>query len=160
MKGGVLYGFDNQPVIYMKAKYTYGIGMAMPFKNGVHPDEKKFESNGVSLCSDVFKINITQNQDVQIGEFESRTLLYINRREQRFLCIPVYLSTVREALFTTEGTCQYLGKMKITLMSTRDEKAPISVKMALTFHELVVEVTDEGSGRTIRDVFADSPHIE
>lgn len=50
--------------------------------------------------------------------------------------------------------------MKITLMSTRDEKAPISVKMALTFHELVVEVTDEGSGRTIRDVFADSPHIE
>lgn len=160
MKGGVLYGFDNRPVIFMKSKYTYGIGMAMPFKNGVHPDEKKFDCDGVPLCTDVFKTHITQNQEVQIGEFESRTLLYINRKEQRFLCIPVYLSIVKEALFTTEGTCQYLGKMKITLMSSRDEKAPICVKMALTYHELIVEVTDEGSGRTIRDVFADSPLVE
>ena len=157
MKGSVLYGHCTAPILYMNAKYSYGIGIALPFDKNLHLDEKKFDSCGRHLCSDVFQQHIALGQKVRIGEFASKTSLYINRKEQRYLSVPVFLSSVTSSLYTTETTCSYLGRMKITLVSERNEKAPITIKMALTYAELVVEVVDEGSGRTIRDVFSDSP---
>ncbi|KAK3099912.1 hypothetical protein FSP39_011703 [Pinctada imbricata] len=132
----------------------------LPFHRDQHLDEKRFESQGTVLCSDIFQQHLAVGQEVRIGEFSSKTTIFINRRDQRYLSIPVFLSTVDTSLYTTETTCHYLGRMKITLVSDRHEKAPVTIKMALTYSELIVEVVDEGSGRTIRDVFSDTPAVE
>lgn len=157
MKGSVLFGNEFGPIINMRARYSYGIGIAMPYENGDDPQEKKFKSNGVDLTCDIFHRHIKAGQNVRIGEYVSSSSIYANRSNQRYLSIPVYLSSAPSPVFTSDDSCHFLGKLRITLAANRKQRSPITVKMALTYSELIVEVTDEGSGRTVKDVFLDSP---
>ncbi|VDH96065.1 Hypothetical predicted protein [Mytilus galloprovincialis] len=157
MQGGVLYGYESSPILYMKAKYSYGIAIAMPYNVHEHNDDKKFSADGVPLCADLFHRYIEVGEEIRIGEFVRSGAIFINRKDQRYLSVPIYLSTVASPLYTSDNTCHYLGRIRITLVSNRRENSQITIKMALTYTELIVEVTDEGSGRTVRDVFLDSP---
>lgn len=157
MKGAVLYGFESAPILYMKSKYSYGVAISMPYNVHEHNDDKKFFSDGIPLCADLFHRYIELGEEIRIGDFIRTGSIYINREDQRYLSVPVYLSSVASPLYVSDNTCHFLGKIRITLVSNRKQDAPVTVKMALTYTELVVEVTDEGSGRTVRDVFLDSP---
>ncbi|XP_052077406.1 heat shock 70 kDa protein 12B-like [Mytilus californianus] len=157
MQGGVLYGYESNPILYMKAKYSYGTAIAMPYNVHEHNDDKKFSADGVPLCADLFHRYIEVGEEIRIGEFVRTGAIFINRKDQRYLSVPIYLSTVASPLYTSDNACHYLGRIRITLVSNRKENSQITIKMALTYTELIVEVTDEGSGRTVRDVFLDSP---
>ncbi|XP_069129903.1 heat shock 70 kDa protein 12A-like isoform X2 [Argopecten irradians] len=158
MKGAVLYGHEFGPIIKMDAKHSYGISIALPFHRHDHHEDKRFNSNGVDLCTDIYSEQIAKGQNVRIGDFVTKTSLYVNRKRQKYLSLPMFLHTGEiSPLYTTEANCHFLGKMNISLASDRDTNAPIVVRMGLTYSELLVEVVDESNGRTVRDTFLDSP---
>jgi molecular chaperone DnaK (HSP70) len=157
MQGAVLYGYESTPILHMKAKYSYGIAIAMPYNVHEHNDDKRFTADGRPLCTDLFHRYIELGENIRIGEFVRTGSIFINRKDQRYLNVPIYLSSIDSPLYTSDNSCHFLGKVRITLVSNRKESAPITVRMALTYTELIVEVTDDGSGRTVRDVFLDSP---
>lgn len=157
MKGAVLYGHELKPIVEMKAKYSYGVAMAMPFIRDEHMEEKRFHANNVTLCTDLFGVHIKLNEIVRIGDLCTTQLLYINRPKQKFLSVPVYLSSTDEPQYTSDRESFYLGRVQISLASDRDPRAPIIVKMGLTFFELIVEVTDQSNGRKVKDTFLDRP---
>lgn len=157
MQGAVLYGYESTPILHMKAKYSYGIAIAMPYNVHEHNDDKRFTADGRPLCADLFHRYIELGEKIRIGEFVRTGSIFINRKDQRYLNVPIYLSSIDSPLYTSDNSCHFLGKVRITLVSNRKESAPITIRMALTYTELIVEVTDDGSGRTVRDVFLDSP---
>ncbi|XP_021363012.1 heat shock 70 kDa protein 12A-like isoform X1 [Mizuhopecten yessoensis] len=158
LKGAVLYGHEFAPIIKMDAKYSYGISIALPFHRHDHHEDKRFNANGVDLCTDIYSEQIRKGETVRIGDFVTKTSLFVNRKSQKFLSLPMFLHTGAESsVYTTDASCYFLGKMQISLASDRDLNAPIVVRMGLTYSELLVEVVDESNGRTVRDTFLDSP---
>ncbi|XP_033744194.1 heat shock 70 kDa protein 12A-like [Pecten maximus] len=158
LKGAVLYGHEFAPIIKMEAKHSYGISIALPFHRHDHHEDKRFNAHGVDLCTDIYSEQIAKGQTVRIGDFVTKTSLYVNRKGQKCLSLPMFLHTGDVSpLYTTEANCHFLGKMQISLASDRDINAPIVVRMGLTYSELLVEVVDESNRRTVRDTFLDSP---
>lgn len=158
LKGAVLYGLEFAPIIKMKTSHSYGISMALPFLQKEHHEDKRFNANGVDLCTDIYSEHIRKGDTVRIGDFVTKASLFVNRTSQKCLSLPIFLcSGDKEVTYTTESVCYFLGKMKISLAADRDNKAPITVRMGLTYSELLVEVVDESNGRTVRDTFLESP---
>jgi hypothetical protein len=54
MKGAVLFGFNPSVITARVAMLTYGTNSYIPFKNGIHPENKKVVVDGEEFCAPVF----------------------------------------------------------------------------------------------------------
>lgn len=153
LKGGVLLGHHSGPEILLKTPFCYGLGMAVPYNDSTHPRDKRFVAKNIQYCSDVFQAHITGGKPYIAGEFSSGTVLKLNRPLQKRVTIPVYVSREKQALFTTDEHCSFLGKLFVNVPDRKDGKATVKVRMTLLGDSLVVSGTDEVSSQSTETAF-------
>lgn len=150
LRGGVLLGHNPGPIIANAPKYSYGIGMAVPFKEGKHPNEKLFTAKEKQYCSAVFKSLILGGQLTNIGEFSPAACLSLNRLLQNKVAIPAYVSRDKQAKYTTDDGCSLLGKLTVAV----DDNDKVNVRLILIGDYLIAEGYNETSQITTQECFA------
>ncbi|KAL3862534.1 hypothetical protein ACJMK2_008494 [Sinanodonta woodiana] len=115
LKGAVLYGHDHSTIVYRVARYTYGLYINPPFIDGKHPVEKlKVYEDGRRLCKQVFEPFLEEGSLIKHGQ-----IVLKNKRirpvvhEQDSVCFRIYASTKKDAQYTTDESCFFLGKLNV-----------------------------------------------
>lgn len=139
LKGGVLLGHNPGSSLSFKPSYSYGIGMAVPFNNNHHPNEKLFSAKEKQYCSAVFTPLIKGGRSLNFGEFSRSVTLSPNRESQKIVTVPAYVSRKTGAKYTTDDGCSFLGKFKIPI----SDDSKILVRFLLLPDHLIVEGYDE-----------------
>ncbi|KAH3838753.1 hypothetical protein DPMN_112168 [Dreissena polymorpha] len=146
--GGVILGHSQNTVIRMTSRYSYGIGMAVPFNHNAHPRQKLFMAKDLQFCSDVFRPQIFGGKTYDIGAFSTVTVLRLNRSQQKRIRIPVHVARLNNVKFTTDNTCSVLGKLTVNIGDSSNGKVTVNVQMALLGDDLIVMATQDGSTET------------
>ena len=68
LKGAVMYGLDPAVITTRRAKLTYGIGVIVPFKQGIHPIDKLVVRKGQTWCLDVLDVFVRAGHSVSCGD--------------------------------------------------------------------------------------------
>ena len=155
LMGGVMVGHNPDSKIIIQSKFSCGVGIAVPFKDEVHPEDKKFISGGKDFCSDIFQYHIEQGRLLEIGEFCNHRHLLPNRTRQKTITLPVYASNQRSLRFTTEDGCALLGKVNVKLQEIKNDNPNVKVNIRMTIlgNHLIVEVLDEANGVVTSSAF-------
>ena len=151
--GGVMLGHNSDPKLIIQSKFSCGIGIAVPFKSKLHPEDKLFLSGDQQFCSDIFQIHIDQGRLLEIGEFCNPRHLLPNRTKQKTITLPVYASPKRSVRFTTEDGCVLLGKINVKLQQLKSNSVKVRIKMTILGNSLIVEVLDEANGVVVSSAF-------
>lgn len=149
LKGGVLLGHNPSPATSFKPKVSYGIGMAVPFKETEHPGDKLFIAKDKHYCSAVFKPLIDSRKRINIGEFFSTVSLSPNRAGQKSVAIPVYSCRHTGVHFTSDEGCSILGKLKVPVEG-RDK---VNVRIAVLPRSVIVEGSSDRTGKVVQESF-------
>ncbi|XP_060083361.1 heat shock 70 kDa protein 12A-like [Ylistrum balloti] len=142
VKGAVLFGHNPQTIISRKAKYTYGISITRPFTSS-DPIQKRITVRGQDKCSDAFSKHVEVNQKVMVGEpleTQRYTPLYADSTS---VVVKIFISDEENPRYTTDASCNYLGKIVVPLSPGSDENTNIEVRMTFGDTELAVEATQE-----------------
>ena len=68
LKGAVMYVLDPAVITTRRAKLTYGIGVIVPFKQGIHPIDKLVVRKGQTWCLDVLDVFVRAGHSVSCGD--------------------------------------------------------------------------------------------
>ncbi|WAQ99483.1 HS12B-like protein [Mya arenaria] len=145
LRGGVLLGHSPDPDFSFQSKFSYGLGMAVPFNENTHPKKKRFIADEVQYCTDVFQPLIFSGKKYKIGELSRSVTLRLNRPNQKRLAVPIYVLRDKKVQFTTDEGCSPIGKLIVNLEDRKQGKAAVEIQMTLLGDSLVVMGTEEGS---------------
>ena len=73
VKGAVIFGKKPTKISERVVSTTFGSDRSIDFIEGVHPEEKKFITNGIEKCGQVFKCFVRENSVVKLGERITKT---------------------------------------------------------------------------------------
>lgn len=151
VKGAVLFGHNPLTIISRKAKYTYGISTTRKFQPG-DPVDKRIIVNCREKCSGVFSKHVEVNQTVPVGEAletQTYTPLYADSKS---VVVKIFTSSDEYPEYTSDPSCNYLGKIDVPLSPGSNENTIIEVKMTFGDTELAVEASEE-NGRPLLATF-------
>ncbi|XP_062590302.1 heat shock 70 kDa protein 12B-like [Saccostrea cucullata] len=114
LKGAVLFGHEPRAIVARVCKYTYGIAISEPFKEGVHdPDKKRFVNDEV-ICDDVFDVHLQVGQQVSLSGNRIGKPYNVYSGHSHSL-LEVYASSVPSPKYVTESWCTKLGSVVLEL---------------------------------------------
>lgn len=124
LRGAVLFGHNQGIIASRKAKFTYGVRSSEEFDEDSHPLSSRKIINGVSYCSDVFKVLIKQGTEVTTGHRIAETNSP-SSNDERNINIELFLSTDPNPKLVSDLTCMNIGKMQVRLPKgkTKEERA-------------------------------------
>ena len=73
VQGAVIFGKKPTKISERVVSTTFGSDRSIDFIEGVHPEEKKFITNGIEKCGQVFKCFVRENSVVKLGERITKT---------------------------------------------------------------------------------------
>ena len=72
VKGAVLYGHQPREIKSRRARFTYGSAVSERFDAKIHdPAYKRVDARGFARCDDIFRVYITQGDEITVGEKKS-----------------------------------------------------------------------------------------
>ncbi|KAK3599540.1 hypothetical protein CHS0354_006675 [Potamilus streckersoni] len=154
LKGAVLYGHDQSSIVYRVARYTYGVSVVRRFIHGEHPVEKLIVyADGKSMCADIFRKFLEEGSVIKHGQIVHEEKGFTPGRPQNdYVVIRIYASTKKDAQFTTDESCFYLGELKfgdLDLKLPRDERA-VDYTITHESTDLHIHAIDHRTGRKLR----------
>jgi hypothetical protein len=114
LKGAVLFGHEPRAITARVCKYTYGIAMSLPFKEGVHDPSKKRFINGEFICDDIFDVHLNVGQQVSVTGNRTGKPYNVHCGHSHSL-LEVYASSVPSPKYVTEHWCTRLGSVVLEL---------------------------------------------
>ena len=148
LRGGVLLGHNAGPSLTVTPNVAYGIGMAVPFNDNQHPNEKLFIAKEKQYCSAVFAPLIKTGRTISVANFSKSIQLTLNRQLQKEVTIPVYASKDLKAKYASDECCFLLGKLKVPV----GDQDKVLVRFVILGDYLIVEAFNE----SFRTVFQES----
>ncbi|XP_063413069.1 heat shock 70 kDa protein 12B-like [Mytilus trossulus] len=152
VKGAVLFGHNPATIVSRKAKYTYGVKITRDFKEG-DPQDKKYQVNGRNKCSDVFSKHVEIGETVKVGESLNPQSYFPLHSDVEEVVVPLYISTDEDPSYTTEPSCNYLGKIVVPLKGSSVKDKEIVVQMTFGGTEMTVEAEEKKSSKKLRAKF-------
>ncbi|XP_045203853.2 heat shock 70 kDa protein 12B-like [Mercenaria mercenaria] len=151
LKGAVIYG-HNPPIVSERVvRYTYGVSTTVAFIQGVHPDEKRLETDSGIFCDDIFNKHVTVGQSVKTDE-PQKTVTYIPLyTNQKSVEIAIYASELSDPIYTTDKGCHIIGTVRLQLTET-DNVCDDNILVSFAFGgtEIVVTAVEEKTGRKVK----------
>lgn len=140
LKGAVILGHVANMVDQRLLRHTYGSGIKVPFKEGVHPEKLKIESAGGVWCRGVFKPFMMAGTPVKVGTTLRNEIEAVNYEDSVFA---VYKTDKRGAEYITDDTCQQVCKVWMNNVLPAKSKKPQTYVVKYTFseNELIIELT-------------------
>ena len=145
LKGAVILGHVVNTEDQRLIRHTYGSGIKVPFKEGVHPENLKIESAGGSWCRGVLKPFLMAGTPVKVGMVIQYEIEAVNYEDSVFA---VYKTEKRGAEYITDDTCQQVCKVWMNNILPAKSKKPQTYVVKYTFMEteLVIELTLKETG--------------
>lgn len=152
VKGAVLFGYDPFIIKSRKAQYSYGIATSRNFRRG-DPDSKRSVVRGMDKCCDVFSKHVTINDTMAVDSpLEPQTYSPLHANSEKVV-VKIFTCTEEDPRYTTDATCNYLGKIDVPLSPGSDEHTNIDVRMAYGGTEITVEASEQPSGMPLQASF-------
>jgi len=143
LKGAVINGHAPDTVMERISRFSYGISTSRPFIDGIHNTEYAFRSDRGLSCRNLFSRHLQKNHAVPLfipGETFRYMVVF---EDQPVLEIEVYMSTEEDPVYSTEDSCQKLGKILIEMGNlSRGLERGVDVTMTLGGAELQVKAID------------------
>ena len=152
VKGAVLFGHNPAAIVSRKSKYTYGIETTRDFIEG-DPRDKKLNVDGCAKCKDVFDKHVEIDQTVKVDEALYSQTYYPLHQNVQEVSVPVYASTDYNPSYTTETTCNYLGKLVVPLQGPSVKDNAIVVQMTFGRTELEVKAVEKTTKKRLTATF-------
>ncbi|KAL3878916.1 hypothetical protein ACJMK2_031242 [Sinanodonta woodiana] len=158
LKGAVLYGYDQSVIVYRIARYTYGVAVSREFIDGVHPKEALVvNADGKRRCNNIFETFLTEGTLVRYDQLVYEWKGFVpSQSKSDYINVPIYASTIKDAMFTTNDCCFLLGNLKVTGLDNSIPCSQRKVDVTITHKGTVLRVhaTDTRSGRKL-DAYID-----
>lgn len=142
VKGAVLYGHAPLTITSRVCKYTYGVASYGDFKEGIHPTEKRLETEEEVLCTDIFSKFIEAGQSIEVNK--SIHQIYEVTKPHSPMALTIFATRDKNPVFTTDEQCVKLGSITIKPPKEGWKKgAKIKVSMKFGGTEFEVHAADE-----------------
>lgn len=154
LKGAVIFGHEPRTIKTRICKYTYGVECVCDFDPEKHDLRKQIIEHGIETCDDIFSIHVCVGDSVNIGEPQKSQKYDVVTPTQTEVAIPVFVSTERDPMYTTDPGCTKIGVMTIDIPDTSkgmDRGAHLQLTFSHT--ELEIEATDINSGEQFHAAF-------
>ncbi|XP_052793875.1 heat shock 70 kDa protein 12A-like [Mya arenaria] len=139
LKGAVIFGHDPSVIQVRRCRYTYGVRSSKPFKEGVHPESKKFiDDDGDVLCSDMFDKHVETGQPVEYGKSQVAESYCPTSKAATRMTFEVFASSERDPTFVTEPSCKKLGSLQVDIAGSGTNRS-VTVEMSFSGTELHVQ---------------------
>ena len=146
VKGSVMYGQNPYFNRARVSKYSYGIHTSMPFKDGVHPEENRFQHNGMQFCHSIFAA-LVRRGDVIDGSKPITKTINVASAAQKGMHLYIYRSRDRHVRYTDSVNCECV--LVLCVESPRVELGmDRAVELSIEFRQSTIEVraVDKRSG--------------
>lgn len=154
LKGAVLLGFEPQLITSRISRFTYGISIRRPFKEGVDPEHKKRELVD-GYVAKVFDKHVEIGQVVEVGELKylpehDYVPLY---KDQKGVDFQFYQTMSTNPKYVTDDGCELIGSLYFKLTEGMSAKNEMTLKINASGTELVALVTEKATGNKSRGYF-------
>lgn len=149
LKGAVLFGHEPQVIKSRICKYTYGMGITVPFIPGVHPENKKDIVHGDALCDDIFDIHLKVGERAELGK-PMKERLYYPVKGETMAILEVFASTSENPKFVTEESCFRLGSLVVKASSQNRGENHICVTLHYHGTELACIAREKNTGKIMK----------
>lgn len=152
VKGSVLFGHEPKAIVARMCKYTYGIAMMAPFKEGLSDPKKKRIINGEAMCDDVFDVHLSVGERVSLSDKRAGKE-YSLHTEQSHSLLEVYASSVLHPKYVTDSSCSRLGSLVLEVPPDRQENEKILVCLYYSGTELGVSAFNPKTNQKTKTYF-------
>lgn len=149
LKGAVIFGHEPQFIKSRICKYTYGIGITIPFVPGEHPESKKDIVRGIALCDDIFDIHLKVGERAELGK-PMKERFYDPVEGETMAILEVFASTSENPKFVTEDSCFKLGSLVVSVSTINRRDNYISVTLHYNGTELAVIAKEKNTGKIMK----------
>ena len=101
VQGAVNFGKKPAKISERVVSATFGADRSIDFIEGVHPEEKKFITDGIEKCGQLFKCFVRENSVIKLGERITRTYHPV-RTNAKSLKFGFYVTSNPKAQFVTD----------------------------------------------------------
>ena len=113
LKGAVVFGYKPTAITERISPYTYGLGTAFPFQEGVHPADKLYYySRDRPWCVNAFAKIIECGRPIKLHE-QIREQNIRSPAITTVASFPVYGSTEPDPQYVTDDSCFFVGDFRI-----------------------------------------------
>jgi hypothetical protein len=150
--GAVHYGLAPTAIHGRRSRFTYGVGVALPFDPVRDPSEHRvIKYDGTVLCDNRFQSFVEAGEIVVPGHSVVRPY-YPVRRGQREITIRLFTSETRQPRYCTDPSCRPVGTLVVNLSATADqppEDHRVEVTMVFGGTEIEATARDVKTGKEI-----------
>lgn len=152
LKGAVLFGHEPHAIVARVCKYTYGIAMMAPFKEGLSDPRKKRIINGELICDDVFDVHLRVGERVSLSDNRAGKEYSLHRGQSHSL-LEVYASSAPHPKYVTDNSCFRLGSLVLEVPPNTHENDKIVVCLYYSGTELGVSAFNPKTNQKTKTYF-------
>ena len=134
------------------SRFTYGVGISMPFDRNRDPRDKRFRDGyRVLRCRDRFAVFVRNGESLEVDHSMSWDLSPTSPVD-RYFEMPIYTCVDREPRYVDAPGCTEVGRLRIDVSSTVGRPAQdrvVRVRMIFGRTEVTVRARDLSSGREL-----------
>ncbi|MFW6693191.1 Hsp70 family protein [Streptomyces sp. MAR4 CNX-425] len=150
--GAVHFAYDPSVIWGRRSRYTYGFGVARPFREGIDPESKRWtDEYGEERCNNRFSIIARRGDSIPVGHKTTQTVMtYPSNTQSTHNLLVTYAA---EPVYTDEEGVQEIGTVTADLAASQgrvEGRRYFDVTFSFGTTEIEVEARDTHSGATRR----------
>ncbi|XP_045157694.2 heat shock 70 kDa protein 12A-like [Mercenaria mercenaria] len=147
LRGALIFGHSPRSISERVLKYTYGIEICMPFKEGKHPESKRVVYDGDSKCIGIFDKLVEKNQAVKVGKAQARKMYNPTAINQSVIPIRFFASNILDPQYVDQD-CFAVGELTVEISDPDDDLSrELFISLSFSGTEIVVEAEDKKAER-------------
>lgn len=154
VRGAVAFGRDPSSICQRICRYTYGVGSYLPFEEGIHRNDLKVESDGITLCKSILQVWAETGEVIGHNEIWKETYTPIITN-QKGIIFEFYKSSKRKVRYTDEDGVTKCGCLVVEMpVMTGDKSRSVDLEVIFGGTEIRVVGYDHTSNTT-RETYID-----
>ncbi|MFB8027342.1 MULTISPECIES: Hsp70 family protein [unclassified Streptomyces] len=150
--GAVHFAYDPSVIWGRRSKFTYGFACSAPFREGVHPEGKRWtDEYGDDRCSDCFSVMVRRGDTIPVGLTKTSTLVTFPSTTQT--SVDLFVTYAGEPVYTDEEGVVKIGTVTADVSASQGKvegKRYFDVTFLFGTTEIEVETRDKHVGTTCR----------
>ncbi|KFF95121.1 hypothetical protein IQ62_44350 [Streptomyces scabiei] len=151
LDGAVHYAYNPNMIASRRARYTYGVGMYLPWEEVDGPERCEVIDDD-PLCDDRFNILVTRGEEVQVDQPKTVPFRLVHRDSPR-VQLKFYRTAGKLPRYVTEKGCEEIGKIMVDVPAHhRKKKNPHGFTLRLYFGktQIKAEAVDDLTGEVTK----------
>ena len=146
LKGAVIFGHIPKVITARVCRYTYGIKMYRPFRDGIDPPEKKYIVDGVAKCRGSFHKLAEVGQIISDSDAMEGISLQPATKQDKALTLKVFASPNKEPQFVDEQDCVLLGEVVVDCVDKSGKQTAVYTSLVFGGTELEIRAKLKSTG--------------